>query len=223
MATLTLLGIQNLVRSALNEPSTSSGIVTSTELTAAINDGYKDVAAKALCYEAIVTKDNIPASVKLVSLIGSNVVRVNYAEYYISSASGGRGVMNQLPNIFGHRTPDDYTPHWWFQWGDFLIVDPSPDVATYDLNLYCSCYPAAVLTNPTDIPSSLPSEFLEDIIQFATSRIAFKLKRWNDAAMAYNRYIVSVQRKRYEYVAKNMDHYQLTKIPGSVTTEQAAR
>ena len=44
MSTLTLKNIRDLVRSGLNEPSTTA--ITDTELNSIINDGYINVAVK---------------------------------------------------------------------------------------------------------------------------------------------------------------------------------
>ncbi len=215
MATMTLTIIRSLVRSDLNESSTA--ILSNTELNAIANDGYKDVAAKGLGYENKIAFTNIPASVRLVPLAGNNVVRVNYVEYDLG-ASGCLGMLKILPQALGHISIGDAnTPQYWFQWGDFVVVEPLPDVATYDINVYASCYPAAVMTNDNDTPSSLPAEFHEDVYFFTLAYAALKLKRWADAATAYNRYIDSVQRKRFEYILKYADSYSIHQLPNSVT------
>jgi hypothetical protein len=68
VGTLTITNIINNVRSALNETSTT--MLSDAELTILINDGYKDICAKALSYEKKITKDNISTSQKIVPLVG---------------------------------------------------------------------------------------------------------------------------------------------------------
>jgi hypothetical protein len=118
MGTLTLKIIRDLIRSNLNESGTTG--ITDTELNSIINDGYKDTAAKGLCYESKITMTNISASVRVLPLIGNNVIRVNYVEYNL--ASSGLGMMSIMPQNMGHMPIDGTTPQFWFQWGDFLII-----------------------------------------------------------------------------------------------------
>lgn len=216
MATLTLTLMRTLIRGTLNESSTS--ILSDTELNSLINDGYKDVCVKALCYESKLTKSNITASVPFVSLKSDNVIKVNYVEYDLGSS--GLGMISAYPQTLGHVTINGYTPQYWFQWGDILVIEPLPDVATYDLYVYASCYPSAVLSGDSDTASCVPAEFHECILMFATSFACLKLKRWGDAAMFYNKYIESVQSKKAEYVSKYTEVRQLHDIPANVIIGQ---
>lgn len=213
MGTLTLAVIRNLVRSDLNETTTT--MLTDTELNSIVNDGYKDVCAKGLCYENKLTFDNIAAE-KIVSLIGNNVIRVNYVEYKSGTTQGGKGMLGILPQSVGHNPINSNTPHQWFQWGQYLIIEPIPDVATCDLAVYAACYPAAVMSADGDLPASIPVEFHECVYMFAVAFAALKLKRWSDAANAYNKYIVDIQRKRSEYIMKYPDGRISHWLPDSV-------
>lgn len=217
MATLTLTLMRSMVRDLLNESSTTS--ITDTEINTAVNDGYKDVAVKALCYESKIAKSNIPAAINRVSLVGSNVVRVNYVEYDLSTSC--LGMLGTMPQTMGHSSIDTYAPQYWFQWGEYLVIDPTPDAATYDLNVFASCYPSAVLSNDSDTLSCLPVEFHEDVINFATSFLAYKLRRWTEASYFYNKYIASIQRKRVEYIAKVPENFYATQIPNIIRYEAA--
>lgn len=222
MSTLTLLGIRDLVKSDLNEGTT---MLSDAELNILANDGYKDTAVKGLCYENKIAKDNIAAE-KIVSLVGSNVIRVNYVEYKTGTTEGGTGMMCVLPQTIGsvagtlvNTTNGTGAPQRWFQWGEYLVIDPVPDVATYDLAVYAACYPAAIMSSDSDTPSSLPVEFHECVYLFTLAYAALKLKRWADAANAYNRYIAEVQRKRGEYVMKQPDSRLARVLPDTVTME----
>ena len=218
MATLTLSTIRSLIRSELNESTTTA--LTDTELNSIINDGYKDVSAKGLCYENKIAFNNIAAQ-KIVPLVfaTNHILRVNYVEYKSGTTQGGWGMMRVVPQTIGHMKIDGSTPQYWYQWGDYLYVEPVPDVATYDLEVYASCYPAAVLSGDSDTPTNLPSEFHESVYLFAVAFAAFKLKRWGDAANAYNRYIIDIQRKRNEYVTKYPDGRFAHELPDHVTME----
>jgi hypothetical protein len=130
-------------------------------------------------------------------------------------------MMTVLPQTVGHIPIDTNVPQYWFQWGDYLYVEPLPDVATYDLYVYASCCPAAVLSNDSDTPTNLPVEFHECVYTFALAFAAFKLKRWGDAANAYNRYIIDIQRKRNEYITKYPDGRFAHELPDNVTMETA--
>lgn len=218
MGTLTLAGIRNLIRSDLNESSTTT--LLDTELNSLINDGQKDTTTKGLCYEKKIVKTDIPASVRIIPLIADNVIRVNYVEYDLGAA-GGKGMLAILPQAVGYASTSGSgnTPQLWFQWGNCLVIEPPPDVATYDLNIYAACYPAAVMSADADTPASLPVEFHECVYQFALAFAALKLKRWADAGNAYNRYIANVQRKRFEYIMKFPESKLLHELPDNVTME----
>ncbi len=216
MATLTLVKIRTLVRSNKNNINTS--LISDLELNAIINDGYKDVCIKSLCYEKKITKTNILSGVSMVPILTDNIVNINFVEYDLGS-SGCIGMVEVIPNIVGRLSVDNYTPQFWFQWGDYLIIDPVPAVSTYDLNIYASCYPDTVITNDFDTPLYLPTEFHESIINFCTYAASIKLKRWADISDSYNYYINDLQRKRYEYINKQIDYRMYTEIPNSVTLE----
>ena len=223
MATLTFSTIKSLVRSDLNE--TGYTMLSETELGNIINDGYKDVTAKGLCNEVKISKSSIAAE-KVISLIGTvgggqDIIRVNYVERLATGVTtGGVGLIAVLPQTIGFLPMTTGVPQYWFQWGNYLVVEPVPTAATYDLNIYASCYPTAVMTAAI---STLPSEFHECVYTFTLAFAALKLKRWADAANAYNKYIVDVQRKRAEYIMKHPDSRISHELPDSVTMEESKR
>lgn len=215
--TLTLATIRNLVRNALNEGGTAK--ISDTELNAVINDGYKDTCVKSLGYEYTITKTNIAAE-RFLSLRAESprVVRVNYVEYKIGTY-GGKGLVKINPLAVGYAALNGSAPQYWFQWGDMLVIEPTPDVATYDLNIYASCYPSTVLSADGDLPSALPPELHERLFWFALAFSALKLRRWSVVAAAYNKYIDDVQRFRAEFIAKIADARRSHEIPQAVTME----
>lgn len=214
MATLTLATIRNLIRSDLNEATTTA--ITDTELNSIINDGYKDVSVKGMCYENKITLTDIPISIRMIPLSSYNIVRLNYVEYNLG-ASGCLGLLSVMPQTIGHIPINGYSPQYYFKWGNYLVIEPLPDVGTYDLFLYASCYPAAVMTADGDTPASLPIEFHESVYQYALAFSCLKLKRWGDAANFYNKYIENVQSKKFEYVSKYPDSRMMHELPATVT------
>ncbi len=219
MGTLTLLTIRNLIRSELNETTTT--ILGDSELNSLINDGYKDTTVKGLCYENKIAFDNIATTQKIVPLVWetNHILRVNYVEYKTGTTEGGLGMMGILPQTAGHIPISGNTPQYWFQWGNNLIVEPITDAATYDLAVYATCLPATVLSADGDLPTAVSVEFQECVYLFALAFASLKLRRWGDAAMAYNKYIVSVQQKRAEYIMKYPDGRFSHELPDNVTMQ----
>jgi hypothetical protein len=258
MATLTFAKIISNVRSDLNESGTTG--LSDAELRLIVKDGLKDTAVKGLCYEQKIAKTDIPAR-KIVSLVGSGVLRVNYVEYKSGTTQGGAGLMAVLPSTFGHTNLDGTSPQYWFQWGEYIMLDPTPDVAAYDLEVYAACYPTSIAsgslvvgttyvidlvgtttwatagaaaetlgtefvasatsagTGTAVTMSQLPVEFHECVYLFTLAFAALKLKRWGDAANAYNKYIIDVQRKRNEYIMKYPESRLALELPSNVTME----
>jgi len=211
MATLTLGTIRNMVRSELNEITYLS--ISNDEISGLVNDGIKDISVKALCYESLITKSNIPKSARLISLAGDNIININSVSYAGKTEIGMECV---IPQKLGHIPINGYTPQFWFKWGNYLIIEPLPDVATYSVYIFASCYPTSVILNDGDFIPNLPVEFHECVYLYTLTYSCFKLKRWQEGGEFYNRYVESVQMKKFEYVMKATD-YDNTDIPAKVS------
>jgi hypothetical protein len=220
MSTLTLVTIRTLVKSELNEATAT--VLSDEEINSIINDGYKDVAVKCLCWEGKAENDNIAAE-KILSIVATNPVRVNYVEYKTGTTEGGKGLMCILPQVVGNAPVNGNAPQYWFQWGKYIAVEPIPDAATYDLAVYYAGYPISALSIDTDLPSSLPVEFHECIYLFALAFASMKLKKWADVGNYYNQYISSVQRKKNEYIIKSSDMRSGQKTIDEVQIQEATR
>jgi hypothetical protein len=213
MSTQTLSTIKTLVRDSLNESSTT--VLSDAELELIIQDGYKDVAVKTMCYEVTKTITlTAGVSVYRIPTTSQIALRVTYVDH------NNRGLIKSVPNINGRIgvvTSGLGTPQTWFTWGDLLIIDPPADATSAavspGLTLYCSAYPAAVITTTI---SNIPDEFHESIYEFARAFSALKFKRWGDVANSYNTYIENLQAKRFEYVMKNPDSRSMSEVPNSV-------
>jgi hypothetical protein len=149
---------------------------------------------------------------RMIPLLSLNIVRVNYVEYLGSSL----GMIGIVPQALGHIKIDTYTPQFWFQWGNYLIIEPLPDVGTYGLNIYAACYPDSVMTSDSDLPVYLPVAFHESIYSYALAYSCLKLKRWQEATTFYMRYITNLQRKKDEFAIRRPDVRAMMDIPNVV-------
>jgi hypothetical protein len=210
MGTLTLASIRNMVRYELNESSALSDL----ELNSIINDGYKDITVKTLCYENKIPVLNIPSCIKTVNISQNNIIRIVYVEYDLGN--GCLGMKEVMPQTIGHLTIDGDYPQFWFQWGVSLVIEPLPTVSTYDINIYAACYPSVIMSLDGDLPICLPSAFHECIYLYAVSFAALKLKRWLGFVSRYNKYIASIQEKKKEFVSKYPDTRSKHDTPMSV-------
>lgn len=207
MGSLSLSTLRTMIRDDLN---VTSSILSDTELNAVLNDGYKDVSVKGLCYESTLTKSNIAG--KVLPLASDNVIRVNFVEY----SGGAKGIPGIIPQSVGNNPIAGYSPQGWFQWGKYLVIEPPPDVLTYDLNVFASCLPAAQMTGDTDTPASLPAEFHTCVYRFGKAFAAMKLRRWADAGGMYNEYVADVLKKRAEFISKHPDGRLMREEPDNV-------
>ncbi len=218
MPTLTLATIRTLTRDELNE-LTEINLLT-TELTVSANDGYKDTAVKALCNE-IVKPLTLVSGQKIYRIPTTSPLAFKVVHVEIGGIGQVRFQPQQMGSANATVAGGSGATLYWFQWGGFIIFEPTPNAATAakETNLFCACYPAAALAADADIPSSLPVECHESVFEFTLVSALVKLKRWNDAANAYNRYIGDVQRKRFEYIHRRVEPAAAKRIPDNVVLE----
>lgn len=219
MPTLSLGRIRSMVRDELNEQNTN--VLTDAELTAIINDGYKDVCVKGLGNEQNVTLTGAAGQkIFFVPTGSARSFRVNFMTHAENS------MLRVSPTVQGHPTATisgsgNGTPFFYFTWGDYVVVDPPMDSAAASANTvaFTSGYPLAALVNAGDMPTALPVEFHESIFEYAKAFAAIKLKRWTDVGLSYNQYISNLQRKRFEYFHKVPDTRVARQVPDSVSVE----
>jgi hypothetical protein len=213
MINWTVGDIITLVKDTLNEPDTTS--LTATEFLALVNDGYNDVATKGQCYERRITLNNIASGQSFINLYSYYVFKVNYVEYYTAN----KGIVCVLPNAIGYMGIPDNTPQYWFQWGNVLVVEPLPDVSTYELYVYASCYPPSAITLTTSTLDYLPEEFHECVFDYVLAFACLKLKRWGDFVFFYNKYIETLQIKKAEYIKNAPDMRVYHMVPDNVVVK----
>lgn len=208
MAFPDLVDIRNRVRSLMNEDSNSM-FLTDAILNRFINDGERDIAIKTGCIENI---DSVTttASSRLVQFSGH---KIKYMEYV--PPSGSRlGVQKITLKHLGRVPVNGSIPQYWCQFGGNAVIHPIPDSA-YTLYIYVSDYPHTEMSEDTDEPT-IPSAYHEDIVQYALSRSLMRDRKWLHAAFAYNKYIKSIQAKKYLLTTQHPDTRIGIKIPDVV-------
>jgi hypothetical protein len=209
MATLTLAQIRSMIHDTVEETCTI--LLSDTYLNIIINQGYKDVAIKGLCYEKKLPK-NVLSGSTIISLVGDNVIRTNYLE----DSYSGEGMVMINPLAKGHANVDDDRPYYWFQWGNYIVLDPLPSHTYFTVNVFASCMPDTSMINDTDTPANLPPEFHESVFEFSVVPVFIKLKKWKKAVAAYNAYIHGVRMRRQNYIKVTPDHHSDRELPLSV-------
>lgn len=210
MAILTLEEIRSLVRDEAKEQSEI--LLSDSFLNMAINLGYKDVAVKAQCYERTFAISNIQAGVRAIPL-DESVIKANYVENAVSLV----GMQEIRPYSIGVADIDDDSPRYWFQWGRYLVIEPIPEVSTYDINIVASCMPDTEMSSDSDTPEDLPPEFHESVFEFSVVPACIKLKKWKSAVLAYNLYITNLKLKRDAFIKAALDRRSDRELPQTVT------
>jgi len=211
MAYPDLSDLRTRVLTITNEASTSS-IFTSTVLNRFINDAERDIAAKTGCLEHIDSLTTT-ASTRSVPFSGYKVKNLEYIP-----VSGTRiGLPKITLKHFGRLPLTGATPQYWTQWGGFVLIEPIP-TTVYTLYATISDYPLVEMSSDTDEPS-IPSTYHEDLIWYAVSRCYMRKGRREQGAYAYNRYIESIQLKKFIRTYPKQDGRILTSIPEAVKNE----
>jgi len=203
--------LKTRVLTITNEVSTSS-IFSSAVLGRFLNDAERDIAAKTGCLEhidSLTTK----ASTRYVPFSGYKVKNVEYIP--------DSGTRVGLPKItlkhFGRLPLTGTTPQYWTQWGGLILIEPIP-TTTYTLYATISDYPLNEMSADADEPS-IPSVYHEDMVWYAVSRCYMRKGRREQGAFAYNRYIESIQLKKFTRIYPKQDSRTLTSIPEVVKNE----
>lgn len=238
----TVTNMEALVRSELNEPT--EYLVTTVQILAALNDGYKEVGSRALCIEreknvvtisgenlisvgdwkvkhvSVVSEDGFVGFADTDGVVFTDLTDVEWTNPVTGATLCKVGVPCVLPTMIGSSLLEEngYWPQGWFQWGKYMYVQPVPD-DRYLLVLYIADNPDAALVNLTDLPSDLPEEFHECVVLFALYVLAFKLKRWGTAMAYYNRYTQLLMQKKADFISQYPDPLNAKEVPQRVRLE----
>jgi len=220
--------MESLIRSDLNEVSTTR--ISSAQLQNLMDEGYKHVAALALCVERetylATTKDHpfvkapghavtyierVPDSDTVwfedtADVIWEDTVDVLWEEEISPNDFSNKGLTCISPLAVGYvPIVSSGIPQCWFQWGDLIYIEPTP-TDRYILRVFYSDSPTrAMSTMATQYPEDLPSEFHPCIPKYAAAMACIRLKRWADVAKFYNQYISLLQAARIAYIKKHPD------------------
>lgn len=129
-----------------------------------------------------------------------------------------QGLIKINPSMLGRVQIDDYSPRFWFTWGDKIIIDPIPD-GNYKLALYVSDFPTTELMSDSDELSYIPHEFHECVVYFACYALLVKRKKWNLAKIYYNRYLHSLETRYKIYMDRKSEGRKLQQLPETVRRE----
>lgn len=122
------------------------------------------------------------------------------------------------PETLGHLAIEGQQPRYWYQWGNYVVIEPVPD-NEYALKLYLVDFPGTTLTATTDYPDSLPEEFQPCIVDFCLYALSFRMKKWKQAAKYYNLYIRNLKKRKKEYIDRKAEKRAIHQIPGNVKYE----
>lgn len=125
------------------------------------------------------------------------------------------GLLRILPQSVGHIDLTGSSPQYWFQWGQYIVIEPVPDI-TYLLTLFVSDYPETELTLTTDFPDGLPDEFHSCAVDYACYVLALRMKKWKKAAKYYNLYVKNLKQRKKDYMDRRADRQKLHSMPDRV-------
>jgi hypothetical protein len=214
------------IRSLLGVSSISR--ITPEDITNTINDAYKDIASRSFCIEESVELSTIPDS-RRVRFSGINISN-------IVLSSSGNSLLKVDPRTFGYSTIQGLEPKYWFQWGEYIVLDPMPD-SIYSLMVYISKIPSLkisrdliIFQNSSDMlfedsnipwqkatmntsPIDLPEEFKPCILDYCLYALSLKLARWKIASEYYNIYINNLVSRKQDYIKHYPDKRSIHSLP----------
>ena len=160
-----------------------------------------------------------PVSTSAAPLNVPTVPYVHVSASVFSNCDFPKGMLKISPTVVGRTAINDYTPILWFQWGNFLIIEPIPIPdynAEYQILLHIADYPRWDLNQYYPSPEELPEEFHPCIVDFACYCLSLRLKKWKQAAKYYNLYIKNLKQRKRDYMSRMADRRGSRAIPDNV-------
>lgn len=218
--------IISVIRSRLNVADQVR--MTDAALLPVCNVSYQDIAVKALCCERVRSTRTRPGHRYLPLPPGAVVKHVAYdadpPDVYFADTDDfawgdtddfewdgpdavehRHGLIRIDPRRIGHVDPRGDFPRYYFQWGDYLVIEPVSPTEYYPIKIYYAGLPGEALAGAADETSDLPAAADPLLYDFGEFWAALRLKRWAAAIAAYNRYIPGVQRLHYTHYAPAAD------------------
>lgn len=120
--------------------------------------------------------------------------------------------MHITPHNLGHISLRGVTtPQYWFQWGNYIVIEPVPDAA-YNMNAYVSVSPSADMSGDTDVPQ-IPYEFQEALVPYTVMLGLARAKRYGESAVKYAEYILLLQSLIDKYIRRNPSRLLDVRLP----------
>ena len=192
MYSYTLTNILLSTRTLLAEATAS--FWTDAILTAYINEGIRTIAQRSGSYRTITTA-NTATNVRTVAFTGYKCISVEY---------NNEALIKITPLQLGHAKKDGVYPQFWFEFGNYIGIEPvPPDI--YTLTLYLASIPPA-LSDGGDIPV-IPYSLCGLITYYAVARALEQDKKIAPAIM-----YMSMFYGELNYMSKRL----LTDLPDGV-------
>ena len=142
---------------------------TDAQLTIYINEAVRTIAQRVDAYRTISTAYSTAALTRTVAFSGYKCLAVEYNE---------KALIKITPLQLGHIKLDGILPQFWFEYGNYIGIEPIP-ADIYPLTLYLASIPTA-LSGVNDVPV-IPYSLCGLITPFAAAR-AFEQDNKKDVA-----------------------------------------
>lgn len=144
------------VRSLLRE--TTASFWSDAILTIYINEAIRTIAQRVGAYRTISTAYSTAALTRTVAFAGYKCLAVEY---------NNKALIKITPLQLGHVRLDGILPQYWFEYGNYIGIEPIP-ADIYPLTMYLASIPTA-LSGVNDVPV-IPYSLCGLITPFAASR-----------------------------------------------------
>ena len=122
------------------------------------------------------------------------------------------------PQHLGHiKLHGLITPQYWFQWGNYIIIEPRPTIA-YNLNVYVSGYPSDQMSADENTPQ-ISTEFQKAIPYYVCMMAKFQAKQYSEFSFYYNLYISMLHNLIGSYMVRYPTKFSDIRIP-TITMEK---
>ena len=223
---INILDIEASVRAALGSPG--GDLVSFKTIVDSINDGYKDIALKSTCVEI---KEEITLRIgERIYFVGSSIV----SDLTINDNGQETSLFKVSPEMIGYlscqvnQVQNNVTystrPQYWFQWGNYIAIDPIPEDAlvytgsspTQTIYIYYSTYPTIGMryTNVVYADSAAIEYIDGDIVWNKDEGAPYPTDipdEFNNLLTYYSVYVISIKLKRWE-TSKNYYNIYITNL-----------
>ena len=185
------------VRSFLNE--STAAFWTDAEIERWINNGVRNIAARAHCIEE--TESIVISSATTEYALSSSYVAVKRVLYQ-SGATAYKALLRGQKEQIGHVDKDLEEPEFFYESGEGVVIYPIKDSSTVTSSgntIYVVYVPAvSTLSGTSAIPT--PEQFDRAIVYYATAQALFKKRFFGSAREYMSQYYDEVDRFRADFI-----------------------